>query len=76
MIAHLPETTSWGDTAAGLDNQHGGVRNELITGFYNLLAHRADALFAGDLAGSPTSPATRAPTGCSSRRGRPTPSAG
>ena len=52
VIAHLPETTSWGDMA-GLDNQHGGVRNELITGFYDLLAHRADALFAGDLAGQP-----------------------
>ncbi|HEY3141447.1 MAG TPA: hypothetical protein VGJ86_09965 [Acidimicrobiales bacterium] len=40
VIAHLPETT-------------GAVRNRLITGYYDLLAQRADALFAGDLAGRP-----------------------
>ena len=53
VIAHLPETTSWSGDAAGLENQHGGVRNQLITGFYDLMAHRGDALFAGDLAGFP-----------------------
>ncbi len=43
VIAHLPETT-------------GAVRNQLITGFYDLLARRADELLAGDAAGDPTTP--------------------
>lgn len=43
VIAHLPETT-------------GGVRNRLIIGFYDMLATRADAIFAGDLAGDPRAP--------------------
>jgi hypothetical protein len=40
VIAHLPET-------------EGAVRNQLITGYYAELAQRAEALFAGDLAGQP-----------------------
>ncbi|MFV0308990.1 MAG: hypothetical protein ACK5OX_14735 [Desertimonas sp.] len=40
-ISHLPETIA-------------GDRNRLITGFYDLLAKRADAIFAGDLTGFPT----------------------
>jgi hypothetical protein len=43
VISHLPETTT-------------GVRNRLITGFYDELARRADALFAGPLAGDPAQP--------------------
>lgn len=43
VIAHLPET-------------EGAVRNQLITAFYDMLAQRADGVFAGDLAGRPTVP--------------------
>jgi hypothetical protein len=53
VIAHLPETTGWGDDR-GAVHQEGGVRNTLINGFYDLLAQRADELFAGpELAGHP-----------------------
>jgi hypothetical protein len=53
VISHLPETTGWGGTRGAVE-QNGGVRNTLINGFYDLLAHRADELFAGpDLAGHP-----------------------
>ena len=54
VISHLPETTSWGER--GAVTQNGGVRNQLITGFYDVLATRADGLFAGDLAGMPNVP--------------------
>ncbi len=43
VIAHLPEST-------------GAVRNELITAFYDMLAQRADGVFAGDLSGDPSQP--------------------
>lgn len=43
VIAHLPEST-------------GAVRNELITAFYDMLAQRADGVFAGDLSGDPSAP--------------------
>ena len=55
VIAHLPETTGWNDTRGAVE-QAGGVRNTLINGFYDLLARRADGLFAGDLAGHPDVP--------------------
>ncbi len=43
VIAHLPEST-------------GAVRNELITAFYDMLAQRADGVFAGNLTGDPSAP--------------------
>jgi hypothetical protein len=53
VISHLPETIGWGEPR-GAVSQPGGVRNTLINAFYNELAVRADALFAGgDLAGHP-----------------------
>ncbi len=52
VIAHLPETTGWNGSRGAVE-QAGGVRNTLINGYYDLLAKRADALFAGDLAGHP-----------------------
>ena len=52
VIAHLPETIGWGEPR-GAVSQPGGIRNTLINAFYNELAVRADALFAGDLAGHP-----------------------
>lgn len=55
VVAHLPETTGWGDSRGAVE-QAGGVRNTLINGFYDLLAQRADGLFAGDLAGHPDVP--------------------
>ncbi|MGH9116594.1 MAG: hypothetical protein ACRD0A_01560, partial [Acidimicrobiales bacterium] len=56
VISHLPETTGWG-VQVGAVTQNGGVRNTLINGFYDLLAHRADELFAGPaLAGHPDVP--------------------
>jgi hypothetical protein len=56
VISHLPETTAWGFQVGAVE-QNGGVRNTLINGFYDLLAHRADELFAGpELAGHPDVP--------------------
>jgi hypothetical protein len=52
VISHLPETIGWGGPR-GAVSQPGGVRNTLINAFYNELAVRADALFAGNLAGHP-----------------------
>jgi hypothetical protein len=55
VIAHMPETTGWNGPRGAVE-QAGGVRNTLINGFYDELAHRADELFAGDLAGHPEVP--------------------
>ncbi|MGH9185552.1 MAG: hypothetical protein ACRD0U_07040, partial [Acidimicrobiales bacterium] len=56
VIAHLPETTGWNGERGAVE-QSGGVRNTLINGFYDLLAQRADGLFAGpELAGHPDVP--------------------
>jgi hypothetical protein len=55
VIGHLPETTGWNGSRGAVE-QPGGTRNTLINGMYDLLAKRADGIFAGDLAGHPDVP--------------------
>ena len=52
VIAHLPETTSSGEIGGAREPAR-WRRNQLITGFYDLMATVRDAIFAGDLATFP-----------------------